>query len=46
MVPLTMGLFMNGLQAAQAMGIEIEAVKLEPLRQRGRPKNYTREEVI
>lgn len=38
--------FVNGLEVARQLGIEIEAIPLEPLPQRGKPHLYSREEVL
>jgi hypothetical protein len=38
--------FVNGLDVARELGIEIQPISLEPLPQRGKPHLYRREEVL
>lgn len=40
------GRFVNGLDVARRLGIDIQSIDLSPLPMRGKPKKYTREEVI
>lgn len=38
--------YINGLEVARKLNLPIEPIKLEPIPLRGKPKKYTREEVI
>ena len=40
------GRFVNGLDVARRLGVDIEAFKLEPVKGRGKPHLYSREEVL
>ena len=44
--PTTEGRFINGLEVARRLGVDVKPFKLEPVKGRGKPHLYSREEVL
>ncbi len=38
--------YLNGLEIARRLGVDVQPIALEPLKLRGRPKKYSRAEVL